>query len=694
LKVEFYDLSFSENPVTAWLWNFGDGSSSNEQNPVHTYTEAGNYQVTLLILADSCTSVSTSEIVVGSNNCICSLEYAPVCALSPQGDTLTFTNICFAICEGYNPNEIFDCDGGEPCICPDIYDPVCIQGMNGMVITFNNECEAQCAGFGPADLVACNGVDTTLCLPAFLADISPEDSLTVIFTDFSFSNLPITAYQWNFGDGNTSESQNPQHTYAESGEYEVSLTITTDSCTATHVATIFAGGTSCDCPAIVAPVCVIGADSTILNFPNFCFAVCEGYTFEQIFQCDPENPCVCPPVYDPVCVEDSSGLTLHFPNLCVAECAGFGPDDIVDCFNDFSCYADFFLEITGDSSLSVQFTDNSWSANAEVIAWNWQFGDPEGTQSNMQNPVYQYNEPGVYEIILTITTSDSCTSTYSQYICVGEDVVMDSLTCQAFFFFTQNDSLPQVFHFEDMSYGNINSWLWDFGDGTTSSEQNPVHAFAQDGPHLVSLTVSGDSCENTITMLVFSGDDYWYDQELFALFMPFIDGQNVFFLNLSSLTAFQFHWDFGDGNTSNEYFPIHTYTEAGLYTVTLTAFGADSTQHVFTANINLSTQEFNGQPAVNFLSASEDAIPTVPGLKVYPNPVSDELFVEFETKIPGTEYLVGIWTLDGKALQFKSNIALQGLNQTLINLRDLPSGIYILRFQTADGVKTQKIIKR
>ncbi len=695
LKVEFFDLSFSENPVIAWQWNFGDGATANVQNPVHTYNEAGTYEVTLLIIADSCTSVAFYEIVVGAGNCTCSLEYAPVCATSPQGDTLSFTNICFALCAGFQPDDLFDCDGDDPCICPDIYDPVCVAGPNGVVVSFNNDCEAFCAGFDASDFISCGGVDSIFCLPAFLADISPEDSLTVEFTDYSFSNLPITGYLWNFGDGNTSTTQNPQHTYAEAGEYEVSLTITTDSCTATHVAIIAVGGTSCDCPAIVAPVCVIGADSTILTFPNFCFALCEGYTFDQIFQCDPTNPCVCPPVFDPVCVVDSSGFTFEFPNLCIAECSGFGPEDVVSCFDDsLGCYANFYLDILSDSLLVVQFTDNSWSASGDITSWNWHFGDPQGSQSNAQNPVFQYDGPGVYEISLTITTSDSCTSTVSQHICIGDGGVMDSLTCQAFFFFTQNDSLSSVFHFTDMSYGNINSWLWTFGDGTSSTEQNPVHAFAQDGPHLVTLTVSGDSCASTITMLLFSGDDYWYDDGLHALFLPIINGQEVLFLNLSSPQASSFAWDFGDGNTSSDFFPAHTYSEAGVYTVSLTAYGDGGTPNVFTATINLSTAEFTGRPAVNLLSASEDLNPTVPGFKAWPNPVADELVVEFEVRNASGNCQIGLWSMDGKPLKAIRENARQGLNQIKMETGDLAPGMYLLRLQTPEGIQTHKVIRR
>jgi len=193
---------------------------------------------------------------------------------------------------------------------------------------------------------------------------------------------------------------------------------------------------------------------------------------------------------------------------------------------------------------------------------------------------------------------------------------------------------------------------------------------------------------------LFSGDDYWYDDGLHALFLPIINGQEVLFLNLSSPQASSFVWDFGDGNTSYDFFPAHTYTESGVYTVSLTAYGDGGTPNVFTATINLSTAEFTGRPAVNLLSAAEDRNPTVPGFKAWPNPVADELVVEFEVRNATGNCQVGLWSMDGKPLKAIRENARQGLNQIRMDMGDLAPGMYLLRLQTPEGIQTHKVIRR
>ncbi|MEL6867906.1 MAG: PKD domain-containing protein, partial [Bacteroidota bacterium] len=116
------------------------------------------------------------------------------------------------------------------------------------------------------------------CDAFFQADIIDPAALTVQFIDLSFSSLPINTWAWDFGDGNSSVESSPLHTYAEIGEYEVSLTIESDSCasTVTHIVavdTIIGGG--CNCEAIFDPVCV-DLFGIPIQFPNECEALCAG----------------------------------------------------------------------------------------------------------------------------------------------------------------------------------------------------------------------------------------------------------------------------------------------------------------------------------------------------------------------------------------------------------------------------------
>ncbi len=126
-------------------------------------------------------------------------------------------------------------------------------------------------------------------------------------------------------------------------------------------------------------------------------------------------------------------------------------------------------------------------------------------------------------------------------------------------------------NFTDQSSGDITDWSWDFGDGTTSTLQNPSHDYANPGSYTVSLTVTGPGGSDTNTKnnyitvedpavtADFSGTPTSGDAPLDVAFTD------------NSTGASSWSWDFGDGATSTAQNPTHTYTVAGVYTVTLTA---------------------------------------------------------------------------------------------------------------------------
>ena len=124
--------------------------------------------------------------------------------------------------------------------------------------------------------------------------------------------------------------------------------------------------------------------------------------------------------------------------------------------------------------------------------------------------------------------------------------------------------------FTDQSTGAITAYLWDFGDGSTSSEQNPLHTYASDGTYTVTLTVGiadgrTDSHSQNVTVAT----------PISAAFSAQINGLDVQFTNQSTGAVASITWDFGDGATSNDVNQHHTYANSGTYTVTLTVGSAD-----------------------------------------------------------------------------------------------------------------------
>ncbi|RMD69893.1 MAG: PKD domain-containing protein, partial [Bacteroidetes bacterium] len=132
--------------------------------------------------------------------------------------------------------------------------------------------------------------------------------------------------------------------------------------------------------------------------------------------------------------------------------------------------------------------------------------------------------------------------------------------------FTYQDMGNGLFQFTDQSGNNPDSWLWDFGDGNTSTEQNPMHTYAAPGTYTVCLTVGNSAGTDTTCMdvtVVFPPE---------AAFTYTDEGNGtIAFADASANGPDSWLWDFGDGATSTEQNPTHTYTAPGDYTVCLIA---------------------------------------------------------------------------------------------------------------------------
>lgn len=135
-------------------------------------------------------------------------------------------------------------------------------------------------------------------------------------------------------------------------------------------------------------------------------------------------------------------------------------------------------------------------------------------------------------------------------------------------------SAPLQVTFTDETVGDHNGWFWDFGDGVTSSEQNPTHTYTTPGVYSVSLTAywgeeESDTRTRTDYITVFEAIKAGFSGDPISGIAPL----TVKFTNTSTGNYDASNWDFGDGATSSEHNPTHTYQEAGSYTVRLTVSG-------------------------------------------------------------------------------------------------------------------------
>ena len=217
--------------------------------------------------------------------------------------------------------------------------------------------------------------------------------------------------------------------------------------------------------------------------------------------------------------------------------------------------------------------------------FNWQFGD--GTSSVEQYPVHLYPQQGEYFVTLSAYNDVCGDMIYEDVVYVWDTTNFEP--CFADYYYMLDSADTYTVHFFDASYAEygITSWLWEFGDGITSSEQNPVHTYNEEGQYLVTLTIeSADICSSTIENYVWVGDDPWYPDPCQALFYTeydYNDFLTAHFVDLSwggnsgngqgngnEILAWQ--WEFGDGDGSAEQNPSHTYAEEGEYLVSLTIY--------------------------------------------------------------------------------------------------------------------------
>jgi PKD repeat protein len=380
---------------------------------------------------------------------------------------------------------------------------------------------------------------------------------------------------------------------------------------------------------------------------------------------------------------------------------------------------------------TASFTDNSTGL---VTSWSWDFGDGSPV-STLQNPTHMYSSLGTYTVCLT-ATSPCTTSVICQTvnICLAPTATYSSSTSQLNAMFT------------DFSSGTVSSWVWDFGDSQTSTQQNPSHTYAAAGTYTVCLIVSnncGDADTICQTVMVCS--------QPVAAFMNTNNLLSVDFTDNTTNSPVSWTWDFGDSQTSNQQNPTHIYSAGGTYNICLVVTNvcgdADTTcttvtvcdqlvaAFSFTQNEDTvfvtdqstgsaatwlwdfgDSQSATTQNAVhNYAtggiytvcltatdacgsidSTCQQVFIVVTGMNetaanaisTYPNPVNDQLTISFAKEMKNAQ--LEIIDQTGRLVQQVQNISGQKLT---LNVSTLPAGIYLLRVTDENGSSSARFTR-
>jgi len=328
---------------------------------------------------------------------------------------------------------------------------------------------------------------------------SGDAFLAVSFTDLSQNT--ITSWSWSFGDGGTSTSQNPQYTYMTPGTYSVSLTVTgpggSDSITKNNYITVNVppppvAGFSANPTSGDAYLSVQFTDTSTGAITSWSWTFGDGGTSTSE---DPQHTYQVPGTY-------SVTLTVSGPGGSNAHTK----TDYITVTQPPPPVADFTSDKTiGELPLYIQFSD--LSTGASITSWSWDLDGDGSPDSTTQNPSWTYETGGTYTVSLTVDGlwgDGSVTKT--DYITIATPPTT------GFSATPLSGETPLGVQFTDESTGDVASWSWNFGDGGTSTSQNPLHTYNTVGWYTVTLTVTGypstDSCTKEKYIQVF--DDIWY----------------------------------------------------------------------------------------------------------------------------------------------------------------------------------------
>ena len=545
------DVTFVNNSTggSSYEWDFGDGTTSTVTDPFHVYVNAS-----LFLQTDTVQLVSFSP-----NGCTDTTEQyitlfpTPDFTYNIDADTgCSPLNVSFPTVVGA---VVYDWDFGDGNTSGSPAPNHTFVNPGATNVTYTVELIATSA-FGCVDTT----YDSVLVYPKPVAQFQVNNMIGCHPYTATFDNLSIggSTFNWDYDDGNTSTNAGTHtHTFINTGPgsafFDVSLEAeSANGCLDTSQMTIEVY------PEVIADYSSdsAGCSPFTVDFTNLS-SNADSYQWDfgdgiQDVGANPSHTYI------------NNGTTVQ---VFTAELIAISADGCEDTITyDIEVYpfpvADFIANplIQNFPATTVAVTNTSSTGPWDYL---WNYGDD--STSNLANPVpHVYATWGVYDISLIVSTP-YCSDT------AFESIEILPASPIAHFSGSGVGCAPLTISFIDSSQ-HVHSWLWDFGDGNTSTEQNPTYTYFSEGTYTVTLSVIGDGGVDT-AVHVDTVTAYPRATAFFQFFpdVVFVPNQPVQFYNLS-VNADEYTWIYGDGVVDTVYFqPVHYYTEPGSYDVTLIA---------------------------------------------------------------------------------------------------------------------------
>ena len=548
VNIQFTTASTNAN---SWAWTFGDGTTSTIQNPLHNFTTEGVFPVK----------------VVASNTAGC--QDSAINSITIRKPVLTITGLnrgCVpfdasltANIDVADPIVSYDWDFGDGGRSTNSVGTHTYTAQGNYVVTLNITTRGGCTQTATYPI----RVGTPV-IPDFSVDKPNGCQPTVFnFTDLSRPQVPGMTWQWTFvenGAANGGSSvQNPSYVFSTIGTHDVILTVDNNGClrTTTKLAFVevfppaaFFTIADVDCSRPLTRVFTDATDWGTTPTPrNYSWDFGDGTTDNTP---NPTHTWANEGTYTVVLTVDNGSCTSTYSTT-------------VRLLNDKPA-------ITVDQNVICRGTTVHFATTSLVpgvtTSYQWTFGDG-GTNAGSPTPAYTYNQPGTYKAALTTVDIYGCTH-------VSDSLTIDVNGSVAAFSASARRCRDTAITFTDESTtrtGNtITSWTFNFGDGSprqtfTTKPVAILHSYSVINNYPVTLIVTDNTgCTDSVTHVItidniaakFSAPD-----SIACLNTPFR------FTNESITEPLTYAWQFGDGGTSTDKNPTHTYTIPGTYTVTL-----------------------------------------------------------------------------------------------------------------------------
>ncbi|NJM15378.1 MAG: PKD domain-containing protein [Bacteroidales bacterium] len=556
----------SSGTFTNWYWQWGDGSSSTLKDGKHTYAKPGLYKVCFVGRNDSsnCFAEVCQEIIISDSAAapICDVKWSHL--VSPNTREVKFNESSLTNYSkwywSFGNGKISDAKAPTLTYLRDGMFKVCLN-----VFSDSLKCSAE----------RCKEIkiqkDTAIkALSADFSQMVIPDSNYVVLTNKSTGNP--TSWYWTFGDGTYGKGKDiGGHKYLKPGSYKICLTVfdAGTGISAEKCATVTVGAKECDVLANFSSF--VDINTREVKFTSKAQGYVNRYywNFGDGATGARQNP-----------AHTYAKAGFYLVSLAVQDtvkgCADYFADFIQ--VGSANCKANFDYVVDVDN-LTVDFTDIS---NGDPTNHFWMFGD--GSYDLSANPSHTFKEAGVYRVSLTITDA---TGTCSDF--VVKKIQVGNVDCSAGFTAMVDSSAKKAWFTKDV-LGSVTNNFWVFGDGKTSTHENPEHTYNHAGYYTVALNTfhqQSNCIDRTVETVLIGkeGDDCEAD------FFYLASGKNVKFKDNSLGDIVQYKWYFGDGDSNKVAAnPMHDYAEAGYYNVCLTVYTSKGIANTTCKKIAVSPQ--------------------------------------------------------------------------------------------------------